>query len=95
MGVRNARKKEHKQSNGEAPNLSESPASFHYNQRSSERSKNGGVVPFHRKKINRMIARGKAKVIKKDSSGKRVKLPTGEIITISKKNGKGITYFPR
>jgi len=95
LSVRNARKKGHVQPKDGEAILSDSPASGHYFQRSSERSENGGVVPYHRKKINRMIAQGKATVIKEDSSGKRVKLPNGEIITIGKKNGKAVTYFYR
>jgi len=51
------------------------------------------MVPFHRKKVGRMIKDGRAKIIEKDSSGRRVRLPTGETILVNRKTGKVISYF--
>jgi len=67
--------------------------SGHYIKRSMERSQSGGVVSLSLKKIRRMLRDGRAKVIKKDSGGKRIKLPTGEVIVVDKNFKKVITYF--
>lgn len=84
-------KKEMKE-NGSAL-LSSSGEGRHYERRSQQRSQNGGVVPFYSKKLKKMVRRGSAKIIRKDSKTRRIQLPSGDIIIVDKKLGKAITFL--
>lgn len=73
--------------------LSSSGEGRHYEGRSKQRSQSGGVVLFCAKKLKKMLRDGKAKIIKKDSSGKKIRLQTGEVIVVDKSMEQVITYL--
>ena len=85
------KKKELKQSG--VALASSSGENWHYTGRSVERSKSGGVVQFHQKKIQKMLSQGRVQVVSEDAGGKRIRLESGEEILVDSKMERVITYF--
>ena len=98
MGFRQNRNREEKKRRKELRReglamISSSGENRHYEDRSIERSQNGGLVPFCAKKLPKSIRRGQAKIVGKNSGSKTIRLPTGEVIITDNKMEKVITYL--
>jgi len=73
--------------------LSSSGENRHYDKRCMERNPSGGVVPFCLKSLKRQLRQGTAKIIKKDSRSKTIKLASGRVVVVNKNLEKVITFL--